>query len=448
MLPAQSVPARFEANEIVGGKYRLRKHLATGGMGEVWLAQNGSTGAQVALKLLRRGLADPEREREAEQRFRNEAYVSAGLAHRNIVKVFDLVENGDGTLGLVMELLRGETLRSHLDRVGWLPEGDAVAVMTAVLSGLAHAHDRGIVHRDVTPSNIFLAVESDGHVTPKLVDFGIAKSATSSQLPSLQPVRTIDGRVLGTPMYMSPERIRGLDGIDARSDVFAAAVILYEMIAGVCPFADSTPSASLAAVLERHVDPDPRIEPRLWFEIRRAMAKPQCDRHASATEFCDALRRATGGRDEPLSASLKVEPDVNWNDAAEADAGAQVLVAKTSDRYPRAQASLRRASWRVWAIAGAMASVALSFALLVVRAMAHHAPTVPAAETAAPAAPSVHAPAPPLPLSPSLLPSAAGSAASAPRTDAVVPPGAGVRAKRPPSSTESRPRPIATTPGF
>ncbi len=451
MLPAESLTPRFEANEIVGGKYRLRKHLATGGMGEVWVAQNGSTGAQVAMKLLRRGVADPEREREAEMRFRNEACLSAGLAHRNIVKVFDLVESGDRTLGLVMELLRGETLRAHLDRVGWLPESDALAVMTAVLNGLAHAHDRGIVHRDVTPSNIFLAVDSDGHVTPKLVDFGIAKSTSSSQIPALVPVQTLDGRVLGTPMYMAPERIRGLDGIDARSDVFAAAVILYEMMAGVCPFADSTPSASLAAVLERHVDPDPRIEPRLWLEIRRAMAKAQYERHATAREFCEALREAAGGKEKPLEASLKIHSVVNWDDDAETRASAQALALTTTDRGPPAEASRRLAAWTVWAVAGALAGIALSVALLVVRAMTAHTATGGAEIVTPPLAREPpHAPA--LSLSPtsrptpSPPPSAASSAASVPRTDTVQPT-ASSHAQRPPS-TEIRTRPIATTPGF
>jgi serine/threonine protein kinase len=417
------------------------------------VAQNGSTGAQVALKLLRRGVADPEREREAEMRFRNEACVSAGLAHRNIVKVFDLVESGDRTLGLVMELLRGETLRAHLDRVGWLPESDALAVTTAVLNGLAHAHDRGIVHRDVTPSNIFLAVDSDGHVTPKLVDFGIAKSTSSSQIPALAPVQTLDGRVLGTPMYMAPERIRGLDGIDARSDVFAAAVILYEMMAGVCPFADSTPSASLAAVLERHVDPDPRIEPRLWVEIRRAMAKAQYERHATAREFCDALRAAVGGKEGTLELSLKVESAANWDDPTEAGAGARGLASTTTDHGPPAEASSRRAAWTLWAVAGVLAGVALSFAVLVVRAMVAHAHTAAGgSEIVSP--PPVREPphAPTLSLSPavgpvpSVLPSTVFSAASAPRTDTVQP-AASSHAKRPPS-TEGRPRPIATTPGF
>jgi serine/threonine-protein kinase len=449
MLPAESLPARFEASHLVGGKYRLRKHLATGGMGEVWLALNGATGAHVALKLLRRGVADPERERETEMRFRNEARVSAGLAHRNIVKVFDLVESGDGTLGLVMEFLHGETLRAHLDRVGRLPEREAIAVATAVLNGLAHAHDRGIVHRDVTPANIFLAVDSDGHVTPKLVDFGIAKSTSSTKMHALQSVQTLDGRVLGTPMYMAPERIRGLDGIDPRSDVFASAVILYEMIAWECPFADSTPAASLAAVLERHVDPDPRIEPRLWLEIRRAMAKAPYERHATAREFCDALRKGLDGNQETLEVSLKVEPMTHWDDAAEAGAAVQVLASKSTHRGPMEQAPRRRRRWTVWAAAGALAGVALSFALLVARAMAAHSHATNGGAEIVPSPPAHEPPHAPAPLlAPALGPTLAPSSPAAPvlRNDTIQP-GASSHAKRP-ASTEARPKPIATTPGF
>jgi serine/threonine-protein kinase len=254
-------------------------------------------------------------------------------------------------------------------------------------------------------------------------------------------------------MYMAPERIRGLDGIDARSDVFAAAVILYEMMAGVCPFADSTPSASLAAVLERQVDPDPRIEPRLWLEIRRAMAKAQYERHATAREFCDALKEAVGGTEKPLEASLKIQPAADWDDATEAGADVQALASTATNRSRPAQVSRRRATWTVWAVAGALAGVVLSCAILVVRAMAARTNTANGgAEIVSPSQvrEPPHAPAlsPGVGAVPSVLPSPSTviSTASPPRPDAVQPAPSG-HAKRPPSA-EGRPRPIATTPGF
>src|SRR5580658_11023676 len=151
MPQATSPPRRFDTGERIGGKYRLRKRLATGGMGEVWLAWNVSTGAEVALKLLARGGSEREHEIDVEQRFRNEACVTAGLSHRNIVKVFDLVEEADGTLGLVMERLRGETLFAYVRRLGARPFRDAVEILVPILNALEHAHACGIVHRDVTP---------------------------------------------------------------------------------------------------------------------------------------------------------------------------------------------------------------------------------------------------------------------------------------------------------
>ncbi len=292
---------RFEPGQRVAGKYRLLRVLATGGMGRVWVARNEATGAEVALKVLRRGDAEVDQEARLEERFRQEARLSAMVAHRSIVRVFDLVEE-EGALLLVMELLRGETLHAYVQRLGPRAADEAVAILTPVLGALAHAHDRGLVHRDVSPANVFLAVEPDGHVAPKLVDFGIAKAREGAS--SAPAVQTITGDVLGTPRYVAPERIRGQD-VDGRADLFSAAVVLYEVLTGVSPFAASTASASLAAVLERTVDPDPSIDPRLWLELRRALAKQPYERHATARELATALRDAIGASDAELEAKLQ-----------------------------------------------------------------------------------------------------------------------------------------------
>jgi serine/threonine-protein kinase len=222
------------------------------------------------------------------------------LSHRSIVKVYDLLEEPDGTLVLVMELLRGESLRRHLRKHGPLGAKEAVAIISPVLSALGHAHQHGIVHRDVTPSNIFLAVDPDGHLTPKLVDFGIAKLAKG-----VSPVNTEDGRLLGTPRYSAPERIRCASAVDGRADVFSAAVVLYEMMTGVNPFAANNSTGELVAVLERQVDPDERIGPRLWVEIHRAMSKQAYERHATAHELAAALKEAIDETDSSLLGWLK-----------------------------------------------------------------------------------------------------------------------------------------------
>ena len=412
----------IEPGQCVAGKYRLRRLLASGGMGEVWVARNEATGADVALKVLRRGSAESAEERQLEERFRQEARLSAMLSHRSIVRVFDLVEEADGTLVLVMELLRGETLHAYLARLGPRPALEAVAILAPVLGALSHAHELGLVHRDVTPANIFLAVDPDGHVAPKLVDFGIAKR---SGAPS--PVETVAGDVLGTPRYVAPERIRGATDVDGRADVFSAGVVLYETLSGVSPFAASSASASLAAVLERTIDPDPQIDPRLWLEIRRAMSKAPYERHATAQELATALRTALGETDAGLEACLQTTKPLVTEEPQGQDA-----VATLTAPAPPKRASKRFPAWL--AVAGALCVVLAAAVLALARsARSEAAPPQPAAAVAA-------ATVEPTPLVPPAQVSAAVSASPAPVAPLIAPtthPRPGVR-----------PRPVATTPGF
>lgn len=279
----------------LGGKIRLIQRIGRGGMGDVWVARNEATQAEVAVKTLQKA----ERTTVHDERFRREARLAATISHRNVVRIFDLIDEQDGTLALVMELLRGGTLESCMRERGPLSSVHAVAVAAPILSALHHVHQKGIIHRDVKPANIFFAVEPDGHVIPKILDFGIAK------LPAAGSALTMDGSVLGTPHYMSPEQIRGADDIDGRSDMFSLAVLLYEMLTGIRVFQRDSAAASLASVLEHEVDPDPRIEPRLWVALSRALAKRPYERYATCAEFADALRSAMDASDEDLSASLQ-----------------------------------------------------------------------------------------------------------------------------------------------
>jgi serine/threonine protein kinase len=279
----------------VGGKYLLTRKLATGGMGDIWIAKNEMTSADVALKILRHDIPD---RKALEPRFRHEARLGAMLSHRNIVRVFDLLVESDDTMVLVMELLRGQPLRDFLHERGTLTAEEALAIVHPVLSALDHAHQYGIVHRDITPGNIFLAVDPDGHVIPKLVDFGIAKVQGSAP-------QTLDGRVLGTPRYMSPEQIRAEGALDGKSDLFSVGVVLMEMLTGQSPFAAAAPSASLAAVLETPVDPDPRIDPRLWLVLKQMLAKQAYERPTGAAEAAKALADAIGRDGPALAAALQ-----------------------------------------------------------------------------------------------------------------------------------------------
>lgn len=303
MVSAGRIAAAPSVHRLVEGarfsrKYVLLRKVAVGGMGEIWIARNDMTQAEVALKVLRKDLPQQQ---EAEARFRHEASVGAMLSHRHIVRVFDLVVDTDGTLALVMELLRGESLETLLERHGPLDAATAVAIMTPLLSALHHAHEMGLVHRDVKPPNVFLAVDPDGHVIPKLLDFGIAK------LPGVG-VQTLPGSVLGTPQYMSPEQIRNETAIDGRSDLFGAGSVLFEMLTGKPPFSGSTVMAALASVLEDPVDPDPRIDPKLWLVLRRALAKQPYERFLSANDLGAALQKAVDRDDGALVQVLKHLP--------------------------------------------------------------------------------------------------------------------------------------------
>jgi serine/threonine-protein kinase len=459
MNPMSAAPApRFEPHNRVAGKFRLGKRLATGGMGEVWVARNESTGAEVALKMLRRGDADRERELRIEERFRHEARLSAMLSHRSIVKVFDLIEEADGTLILVMELLRGETLQSYLERKGARPAREGVAIIAPILSALSHAHDRGIVHRDITPSNIFMAVDPDMHVTPKLVDFGIAKLVSGATLPASKQVsivQTIDGRVLGTPRYMAPERIRGSSEVDGRADLFSIGVVLYETLTGVSPFSASSASASLAAVLERHVDPDPRIEPRLWLEIQRAIAKNAYERHATAQELATELRAAVGESEGALDASLRRNtPHLAWQSDEllfEGPAREKTIEGQSVVVVPR-----KRVSSAAWLVAGALMGAAIGAVALGLRGLTQPAPRSASPEPVAASSGASR----PVPAAGVGMPAASGaeaaesaSAATAATAGASPPTGTnvttGAAAPKPSAPRPAvRPKSIATTPGF
>jgi serine/threonine protein kinase len=440
-------PARtLEPGVTVGAKYRLVRRIGAGGMGEVWIARNRTTGAEVAVKM---GLGAATHEDSA-LRFRHEARLGAMLSHRSIVRIFDLVEEEDGTLILVMELLRGETLERYLHRRGPLPTGEALGIAIPLLSALAHAHDSGIVHRDVTPANVFLAIDPDGHVTPKLLDFGIAK------IPSASPTRTIDGRALGTPAYMAPERIRAQADADGRSDLFSVGVLLYEMLTGVCPFAAGTPAASLAAVLEVVVDPDPRIDPRIWLEVRRALSKRPYQRASTAAAMAGDLLAAAGLTEVALIEALRNAPlsgGLSGEDAA-VRAPTQTVTGHSLGRGP-ADPGARRGRALAWIAGSAVLCAGLAGGVASIRDRPRVA-TAPAGSVPVGPTETASSPSQGASIEAAAVPSSnvgqvlgGGSSSSGARASPPVhaSPAAAPRASAHPSRLP-RPRPVATTPGF
>jgi serine/threonine protein kinase len=442
----------------IGGKYDLVKRLATGGMGEVWLAQNKTTHASVALKLLR-----PHRVgTEAEDRFRREARLSGILAHRSIVRIFDFLEERDGTLVLVMELLQGETLEQVIARRTTLSEREALAVMAAVLSALQHGHEQGIVHRDVKPANIFLSVESDGKVIPKLLDYGIAKMPKND-------AKTMDGVVLGTPSYMSPEQIRAEDDLDARSDLFSCGVVFYECLTGTCPFDAPSPAAAIASVLTSSVDPDPRISPRLWLELQRALAKRPTQRHASAAEMRSAMLDVLGETEDSLAPALiGINPrDYGAERSGQIAAMSSPRAAETQSMEGHSVAttsaaqSRKMSSWWPWAAVGALVGSAVMVTAVLRSGNAGAEVTTPSKTPVTTPAPSLPNDLPP-PETPLASASVLASIPSAPSTGTANPPQPTAAmtndlahtvpsASRPThhaTTKQHTPRPVATSPGF
>jgi serine/threonine-protein kinase len=380
-------------------------------MSDVYRGKHLVTGADVAVKILEPCAHVDE---DAVERFRTEARVSALLAHRSIVRVFDLLEEEDGTLALVMERLVGVTLEERIARDGALDADIAVAIAVPILGALDHAHAVGVVHRDVKPGNVFLAVEPDGRVTPKLLDFGVAKSDACG-------VRTMDGRVLGTARYVSPEQARG-EKLDGRSDVFSMATVVYEAMTGESPFSAREAKAALVKVLELPVDAHERIPPRVWSVLSKALAKQTYARHATAAAFASALVTATGKTDEELAALLRDErPPLPKLDTPPV---------VTISEPPRS----RRAARRLWPIPVAFAAGAAIVATL---ALTHtSSPTI-----AAPPPP----PPPPQPTTSVAPPLVATQTSPPPASQAPTPPPT-QRHAPPPTTTSAKA--IATTPGF
>ena len=271
------------------GPYEILSPIGAGGMGEVYRAKDSRLGREVAVKVLPEDVAGDPR---ALTRFESEARAVAAFSHPNILALFD-VGNEGAVSYVVTELLEGETLREALAR-GPLPLRKVLDVGLQVAEGLAAAHGKGIVHRDVKPENVFLT--RDGHA--KLLDFGLARHDVSHRDPAdtrspTLPAVTGTGVVLGTVAYMSPEQARG-EAVDFRSDQFALGVVLYEMLSGKRPFARPSAAESLAATIRDEPEPvtklDPKLPAHLGWIVQRCLSKDPEERYSSTRDLAKELQ--------------------------------------------------------------------------------------------------------------------------------------------------------------
>ena len=269
---------------LLGERYRLGERLAAGGMGSVYRAVDETLGRPVAVKVLRRELAE---EPAYLERFRREARAAAALSHPGVAGVYDYGELG-GSAFIVMELVEGETLAERIEARGRLPWTEAFALAEQVARALAAAHAHRLVHRDVKPGNILIGPGEQAKVT----DFGIAKAAAAATL-------TRTGMVLGSANYVAPEQARD-DDVGPAADQYSLGCVLFEAVTGRTPYAGKNP----VAIATQHVSapvPDPRrLQPGLPVPaarlIRQALAKEPGDRFASAAAMADALAAVVSGR--------------------------------------------------------------------------------------------------------------------------------------------------------
>ncbi len=295
---------------LIDGRYRILSHLADGGMASVYVALDGRLDREVALKVMRSGLAS---DAVFVERFRSEARSAARLSHPNVVAVYDQGED-DGDVFLAMELVHGKSLREVIHEEAPLTARESLAILEPILAALRAAHTAGLIHRDVKPENVI--VRQDGEV--KVADFGLARAVTD------QGSTSQTGVLLGTVSYLSPEQVEGR-AADQRSDVYAAGLLLFEMLTGRKAVTGDTP----IQIAYKHVHtgvPRPSsivsaVPPDLDSLVARATALEPDDRFASAAEFLATMRAVRRGLTEGELDRRPVTAPMTMHDTSPHDAG-------------------------------------------------------------------------------------------------------------------------------
>jgi tRNA A-37 threonylcarbamoyl transferase component Bud32 len=355
MAPGSTDPADPYVGKLIGDRYRLLQRIGEGGMGAVYRAEHTLMKKTVACKLLHGELGHVE---EAVRRFEREAQSASRLSHPNIIAVTDFGRTGSGELYLTMEYVPGLPLAEVMDRAresgGRLSLPRALGIVRQMLSALAHAHSQGVVHRDLKPANVMLTRAPDGqgedHV--KILDFGIAKM--SQELAEGEQPLTQAAMVFGTPSYMSPEQATAQE-VDARADIYACGVILYELVCGRKPFVASdlvkVMAMQVTAPVPRFAEaaPDARLPAALEVVVMRALEKERERRYQSADEFRAAL---DGLEMAAVPQALAAEA---VNRARVLIAHGRPLLAELRARYARLPFKVRR-----WSPAAGVAAVVLA----------------------------------------------------------------------------------------
>ncbi|TMQ02214.1 MAG: PEGA domain-containing protein [Deltaproteobacteria bacterium] len=303
-LPPQSAFAAELVGVTLSGRYLVTRKVGQGGMGAVYEATHTLIGKRVAVKVL---LEKYARREAIVQRLEQEARLASSCQNEHIIDITDFGTTEDGRTFVVMEYLEGESLSECLSREMRLPEQRILQIISQAASALAAAHAKGIVHRDIKPENLFLLRRKDQDFV-KVVDFGISKSLRASDEAEEPPRLTQTGMVLGTPLYMSPEQARGDDELDARVDIYALGVIMYEAATGRVPFIGNNYLSVISQVLNEEPRSPRALRPDLSEEfeaiVMRAMDKDREARYASANAL---LSDVTALLDDPTRSTERAK---------------------------------------------------------------------------------------------------------------------------------------------
>jgi eukaryotic-like serine/threonine-protein kinase len=457
--------------DLIGGKYRVEQVLGAGGMGVVVAATHTQLDQRVALKFVLPHMLSGN---VSVERFFREARSTVKLTNEHITRVHDVGTLESGAPYIVMELLDGADLAQLRRRVGKLTVPDAVEYVLQACEGLVEAHSAGIVHRDLKPQNLFVTRRMNGAPLVKILDFGISKATGAAAVGQMN--LTDSATVLGSPLYMSPEQMRSARNVDARSDIWALGVILYELLVGKVPFdGETVTELCLKVVIEKETpvgDLREDLPPGLSEVVHRCLAKEPNDRYPSVAALADAL--------EPYSRSAEkggqLRPWRSFSDTADASSSgdfgqareavalaesnrtslpdrAQVEKESTQNTWGNTQSGTRRRTYATYA--GVAGASVLALAVVGIGLRLALGPSTPKVEPLAASSvsiPSASGPAPTPP--PSTAPSSAGASpttavpsASAPVVQAPSAKKPGPQPSAPPkSSTEKPPAPPPTAP--